>query len=129
MKHNMLSLAQSLRLTHSQYKMTRAWLQWCWWHRYVGDFMMVTDLRCWWQNLYVSDFFRHVGDFFKVFNRSSISQTYHQYIWSRTSVTNIDVTHELSKIRVGTVLYKFHWIIRSYQVHYFEPGTVWFLSV
>ena len=34
----------------------------------VGDnvmlvFMMVTDLRCWWQNLYVGDFFRNVGDF------------------------------------------------------------------
>ena len=24
--------------------------QWCWWHRYVGYFMMVTDLRCCWQN-------------------------------------------------------------------------------
>ena len=33
------------------------WWQWCWWHRYLGDFMMVTDLRCWWQNHYVDDFF------------------------------------------------------------------------
>ena len=32
----------------------------------VGDFMMVTDLRCWWQNHYVGDFFRYVGDFFSV---------------------------------------------------------------
>ena len=24
--------------------------QWCWWHRYVGDFM--TDFRCWLQNQY-----------------------------------------------------------------------------
>ena len=23
----------------------------------VGDFMMVTDFRCWWQNHYVGDFF------------------------------------------------------------------------
>ena len=29
----------------------------------VGDFMTVTDLRCWWQNHYVGDFFRYVGDF------------------------------------------------------------------
>ena len=36
--------------------------QWGWWHRYVGDFMMVTDFRCWWQNHYVGDFFRYVGD-------------------------------------------------------------------
>ena len=34
--------------------------QWCWWHRYVVDFMMVTDLRCWCQNYYVYDFFRYV---------------------------------------------------------------------
>ena len=26
----------------------------------VGDFMMETDLRCWWQNHYVGDFFRYV---------------------------------------------------------------------
>ena len=26
------------------------WWQWCRWHRYVDDFMMVTDLTCWWQN-------------------------------------------------------------------------------
>ena len=25
--------------------------------RYVGDFMMVTVVRCWWQNDYVGDFF------------------------------------------------------------------------
>ena len=25
--------------------------------------MMMTDLRCWWQNHYVGDFFRYVGDF------------------------------------------------------------------
>ena len=24
--------------------------------RYVGDFMMVTVIRCWWQNDYVGDF-------------------------------------------------------------------------
>ena len=29
----------------------------------VGDFMMVTDLRCWWQNQYVGDFFHYVSDF------------------------------------------------------------------
>ena len=35
-------------------------LQWCWRHRYVGDFMKVTDFRCWWQNHCVDDFFRFV---------------------------------------------------------------------
>ena len=56
--------------------------QWCWWHRYVGDFMMVTDLRCWWQNHYVGDFFRYVGDFLNVLNRSSthlVSNIRHQH--------------------------------------------------
>ena len=54
--------------------------------------MIVTDLRSWWQNYYVGDFFRYVGDFLNVSNRSPTSQTYHQHIWSPTSVTNIDVT-------------------------------------
>ena len=27
--------------------------QWCWWQRYVDNFMMVTVLRCWWQNHYI----------------------------------------------------------------------------
>ena len=38
--------------------------QWYWWQRYVGDFMMVTDLRYWWQNHYDGDFFDYLGDFF-----------------------------------------------------------------
>ena len=59
--------------------------QWCWWHRYVGDFMMVTGLRCWLQNHYV-------GDFPNVLNRSPTTKTCHQHLWSPTSVTNIDVT-------------------------------------
>ena len=66
--------------------------QWCWWQRYVGDLMMVTDLRCWWQNHFVGDFFRYVGNFFDAINRSPTSSTYHQYILSPTSVTIIDVT-------------------------------------
>ena len=32
----------------------------------VGDIMMVTDCRWWWQNHYVGDFFRDVGDFLNV---------------------------------------------------------------
>ena len=32
--------------------------------------MIVTDLRCWWQNHYVGDFFRYVGDFLNVLNWS-----------------------------------------------------------
>ena len=52
----------------------------------------MTYLRCWWQNHYVGDFFRYVGDFLNVLNRSPTSQTCHQHIWSPTSITNIDVT-------------------------------------
>ena len=92
-KHNdnpWLSLSYIKQL-NSSYSLTIRW-QWCWWHRYVGDFMMVTDLRCWWQNHYVGDFFRYVGDFLNVLNRSPTSQTCNQLIWSPTSVTNIDVT-------------------------------------
>ena len=39
----------------------------------VGDFMMVTDFRRWWQNHYVGDIFRYVGDFHNVLNRSPTS--------------------------------------------------------
>ena len=39
----------------------------------VGDFMMVTDLRCWWQNHYVDDFLCYVGDFLNVLNGSATS--------------------------------------------------------
>ena len=66
-------------------KYPNLWWQWCWRHRDVGDFMMVTDFRCWWQNHYV-------GDFINVLNRSPTSKTCHQRIWSPTSVTNIDIT-------------------------------------
>ena len=31
--------------------------------RYVGDLMMVTIVRCWWQNDYVGDFFHFIRDF------------------------------------------------------------------
>ena len=33
------------------------WWQRCWWHHYVGNLMMGTDLKSWWQNHYVGDFF------------------------------------------------------------------------
>ena len=39
----------------------------------VGDSMMATDLRCWWQNPYVGYFFRYIGDFLNVLNRSPTS--------------------------------------------------------
>ena len=75
--------------------------QWCWWHRYVGDFMMVTDFRYWWQNHYVGDFFRYIGDFLNVLNRSPTSQTCHQHIWSPSSVANIDVTRISTKLIIS----------------------------
>ena len=47
---------------------------------FVGDFMMVNDLRCWYNNHYISDFFRYVGDFLNVLNRSSTSWISHQHL-------------------------------------------------
>ena len=77
--------------------------QWCWWHRYVGDFMMVTVYRCWWQNHNACDFFRYIGDFLNVLNRSPTSQTCHQHILSPISVTNIDITQISSKLSVCNI--------------------------
>ena len=68
--------------------------------------MLVTDFGCWWQNNYVGDFFRYVGDFLNVLNRSPTSQTCHQHIWSPTSVTNIDITtKEFEEYSVQLVAY------------------------
>ena len=55
--------------------------------------MMVTDLKCWWQNHYN-------GEFLNVLNRSSTSQTCHQHIWSPKSVTYIYVTVSSKMISV-----------------------------
>ena len=59
----------------------------CWW-LYDGDRfeMLVTESLCWW----FSQCFKSVTN---ILDRSPISQTCHQHIWSPTSVTNIDVTH------------------------------------
>ena len=46
----------------------------------------------------LATFFRYVGDFLNVLNRSPTSQTCHQHIWSPTSVTNIDVTVKTATI-------------------------------
>ena len=54
--------------------------------------MMVTDLRCWWQNHYVGDFFRYVGDFLNVLNWSSTSGIGHQHL-------KLSPTHLVSNIR------------------------------
>ena len=67
--------------------------QWFWWHCYGGDFMMVTDFLCWWQNNYVCVFLCYVSEFLNILNRSPTSKTCHQRIWSLTSVTNIDVAN------------------------------------
>ena len=59
--------------------------QWCWWHRYAGEFMMVTDLRCWWQNHYVGDFF-------------SLCWWFSQCNKSVTNISNLSSTHLVSNI-------------------------------
>ena len=93
---------ESERSCDTNLKASEGW-QWCWWHRYVGDFMMVTDFRCWWQNHYVGDFFRYVGDSSNLLNRSPTSQSCHQHIWSPTSVTNINVTLRKWRFTIWTI--------------------------
>jgi len=91
---------------------------WCWWQRYNGDYMAVTDSRFRWQNHYVGDFCVTLLYLkIRIYNRRWISQcidltkmsrkipvrkrliryfqTCHQRIWSPTSFANIIVT-ELS---------------------------------
>ena len=82
--------------------------------------MMVTDFRCRWQNHYVGDFFRYVGDFL---NRSTTSWIGHQHIWSPTSVTNIDVTvymlKGLEQIKIQYFTCKVSQLIQHPQSHKF----------
>ena len=119
------------------YGFTNKGWQWCLWHRYVGDYMMVTDLRCWWQNHYVCNFFRYVGDFLnRLLNRSSTSQTCHQHIWSPTSVTNIDVTTLFGfwgfmvfvlVTKIGLKLWKNQFMIIPFTVQATMMIILWFL--
>ena len=63
---NIRRLFQCQSLYHSGIQGENIWKfimkrwQWCWWQRYLGDFMMLTDLRCWWQNHYVGDFVSNI---------------------------------------------------------------------
>ena len=78
----------------------------------VGGIVMLATLWWWliwdvttcrWQNHYVGDFFRYVGDFLNVlrctFNRSPTSRIGHQHLklvtntFGPTSVTNIDISN------------------------------------
>ena len=73
--------------------------------RCVGDIVMLVTLWWWliwdWQNHYVGDFFRYVGDFRYVLNRSLTSWIGHQHL---KLVTNIDVTKiSLSDVKVKIV--------------------------
>ena len=61
--------------------------QWCLWQHYVGDFMMVTDLRCLRQNHYVGDFISLYWWFFQC-----IKQTV-------TNILNLSPTHFVANIR------------------------------
>ena len=73
--------------------------QWCWWHRYVSDFMMVTDFRCWW-NHYVGDCFRYVGDFLNVLNRSPTSWIGHQHLKLVTSTFGLQHLSPTSMLQI-----------------------------
>ena len=65
----------------------------CWW-LYDGDWfkMLVAESLCWWLFSLCWWFSQCIKSVTNILNRSPSSQTCHQYIWSPTSVTNIDVT-------------------------------------
>ena len=60
----------------------------------VGDFMMVIDLRCWWHNHYVGDFFRYVGHFLMYTGGRPF-----RCIKSVTKISNLSPTHFVFNIR------------------------------
>ena len=84
---------------HKWHNCTNQWLQrwqWCWRHRYVGDFMIVTDFRCWWQNHYVGDFFHYVRDFINVLNQSPTFWIGHQHLKLLTNTFGLKHTSPTS---------------------------------
>ena len=69
--------------------------------------MMVTDLRCWWQNHYVGNLFRCVGD---------------EFIKSVINILNLSPTHFVSNIRHQ------HWCLRLQSCWWpYGDGNFWML--
>ena len=72
----------------------------------------------------LATFFRYVGGFFNVLNRSPTSQTCHQHIWSPTSVTNIDVTQQVAHINFQiiftTIDMRFEWLYFQRRRHFWK---------
>ena len=68
----------------------------CWW-LYDGDWfeMLVAESLCWRLFSLCWWFSQCIKSVTNILNRSPISQTCHQHIWSPTSVTNIDATEFL----------------------------------
>ena len=64
------------------------------WCLYDGDLfqMLVAESLCWRLFSLCWWFSQCIKSVINIFNQSPASQTCHQYIWSPTSVTNIDVT-------------------------------------
>ena len=96
-----------------------------------GDIvMLVTDLRCWWHNQYVGDFFRYVGDFLNVLNRSPthlVSNIRHQHrcyrylSWISGPIGFQIFVSSWHKISVNQLYYGQNWI---FEICNFGP---WFL--
>jgi len=109
----------------------------CWIVKYgdsdVGDIDMLVTLW-WWLisdvggriivlgHTLFGDFFRYVGDFINVLNRSPTSQTCHQHIWSPTSVTNIDVTVKYCSFGTEEI---YRWNKKNEYVDFWINTLVW----
>ena len=68
----------------------------------VGDFMMVTDFRCWWQNHYVGDLFRYFGGFLTLLNRSPTSGIGHQQLKFVTNTFGLQ--HRCNPKKLSTLI-------------------------
>ena len=91
--------------------------QWSWWQRYVGDFIMMTDLRCWWQNHYVGDFssfwwfWGSILSATNIPNRSRLVSSIKSVISSPTFAINIDVASlSESKVHVPFLIQNSNWV-------------------
>ena len=67
----------------------RSQLQRCWWHQYIGDIMLVTHSKYWWQNHYVGP---------SVKNPSSKSHRRHQNLIDVTKISKMSSTFFVVKV-------------------------------
>ena len=90
---------------HSSPTLNSRW-QWCWWHHYVGDFMMVTVFRCWSQNYYVGSQISWIGhQHLKLVINTLVPNIRHQnrcnHVQPVVSLTSLNICFYFNRLKIS----------------------------